>query len=201
VRFENNALMNIIHVDVIRTRRNLTQLPPAGLPGVACDPSSPLSLFMLHVRRLERILYVASSINPSICYTQGFNELVMPFYTIFVRSSSLFSDPVEIEALSFRCRHAILSREDFGDPFLMHSHSALLLNSLRHLEDILRLHVKPVYKILRRNQIGPILYAYRWIALLFCQELEMQLLQQVCPPRSGSRTKVGNRACFETTTS
>ena len=39
-----------------------------------------INFYAVHLRRLERILYVMGTANKTISYMQGFNEIIIPFY-------------------------------------------------------------------------------------------------------------------------
>jgi hypothetical protein len=80
---DDNALMGIVHADVIRTGRTIFFLPARPIP---MDDESYGADHMYqwgqHCRRLERILYVFARLNRGLGYMQGFNQLIVPFYYI-----------------------------------------------------------------------------------------------------------------------
>lgn len=103
----NNSMMGQIHSDLVRTRRNITIIPNTEFYN---DKSLDESTFYsIHLRRLERVLYILGNVNQNFQYMQGFNELITPFYYTLYCAKSLFKDDFEIEALTFHCLHQLLS--------------------------------------------------------------------------------------------
>ena len=175
---QNKALMNLIHGDIIRTGRHIFMLPPAPI-GEFENGEESILLYAVHLRRLERILYVMGSINPTMSYMQGFNELVMPLYYTIYLSQSLFTSVFEVEAITFHCLHQLLSSTQVIDLFTTQDKSSILLHRLNPFHEILKMHVPSCYHKIMDLDIHPLVYAYRWFLLIFSQEYEMPSLQQI----------------------
>jgi len=87
----NPELMRSIHGDIVRSLRHFMYFP-ACLPVAGYDACDPASFFSEHFRRAERILYVFGSVNGSLAYAQGFNELVVPFLFVFGQGRDALRD-------------------------------------------------------------------------------------------------------------
>jgi hypothetical protein len=175
----NDSLMAQVHNDLLRTGRHIYMLPPGEVEGSVYDPECTINMYSIHLRRLERILYILGSINPAMSYMQGFNELLMPFYYTLYFAQSLFPDEFAVEALSFHCLHELLSATDIKELFTTSGGSAILLHRLQRFDGILKETVPTVYDQLAKLRIPPIVYAYRWFCLMFSQDYEMPELQQI----------------------
>jgi hypothetical protein len=95
-------LMWSIHTDIIPTGRHIFFLPPGEAPKDA--PEDVLSLFQVHMRRVERFLYIFGLNNAYLPYLQGFNELAVVLF--FVNTAAIHylnNDPLEAEALTYAC--------------------------------------------------------------------------------------------------
>lgn len=171
-------LIDIVHKDITRTAKHIFMLPPDMLEGEP-DDGSNLILYTVHLRRLERILYVIGSINKAMGYMQGFNELLMPIYTVFYSARILFADSFEIEALSFKCLHQLLVQTKIGELFTTQDQSSILLTTIDKFNEVVAKHLPKVHERLQALSITPLLYAFKWIGLLFCQNLEMPVIQEL----------------------
>lgn len=160
---ENIPLIRVIHNDIIRTGRHIEKLP------VTNDGDAFYSREE-HVRRIERILYVIGSVNPAHGYMQGFNELIQPIYSVLVEAESIFGSRDKIEALSFFCLHNLLSKTNLSELFTTADRSSFIINRLATFDQVLSIHVPKVADACRELKIEPLLYSYRWISLLFCQD-------------------------------
>jgi len=177
-KLPNNYLMGVIHGDIIRTGRHLFFLPPM-------EPQSPaemeiLSPFVLHMRRLERILYVFANVNRTLSYMQGFNELLPPLYFVMLQAAPLFDNDVdEIEAVSFKCLHQLLTSTEVQEFYTTQDQSSIILHKLNDFQNLLVSHLPEVAEICKGLAIHPLLYCYRWFNLLFAQEHELPNLLMV----------------------
>ena len=173
----DNALMALIHGDVVRTGRHIFMLQPE--PDEQPPDDTPINQYAKHLRRLERILYVLGSTNTGLGYMQGFNELVVPIYYTLFEARSLFADVFVVEALSFHCLHQLISTTQICELFMTHDRSQILLERLAKFHEVLKVHVPDVYEVLRKLDIQPVIYCYRWFSLMFSQEYDMRPLQQI----------------------
>lgn len=172
----NNSLMQLIHTDIVRTSHHIYLLPYTNDDGKQTDS---INLYSLHLRRLERILYIFANVNKNLSYMQGFNEIVVPFYYSIYCGKSLFNDDFTIEALSFHCLHQLLSYTDLKDLFTADD-TSLYLSRIEKFPMILKNHVPNAYHILiEQFNIPENYYCYRWFLLLFSQEYSMPELVQV----------------------
>jgi hypothetical protein len=178
-KLPDNSLMDIIHKDIIRTAKHIFMLPPAPLDEEEDDGTS-LFIYTIHLRRLERILYVLGTLNKTISYMQGFNELVMPFYTVMYSAKSLFNnDEFEVEAIVFNCIFQLLAQTNVIELFMTMNQSEILLARLSLFTDVLDRHLPDVSARLKELDITPLLYAFKWFSLLFCQNHEMPVIHEI----------------------
>lgn len=171
----DNAKMHVIHGDIVRTGRHIFFLPP----GDVVEPyeSQILAPFAEHMRRLERILYVFASCNPSLSYMQGFNEILPVIYYVNCQAKQIFDDDMFlVEAVTFQCLHEILTATELNVLYTTQDQSSLIMHKLQDFEYILAKHVPEASNILRTLKIEPILYSFRWFNLLFAQEYELPVL-------------------------
>ena len=176
---EDKELIDIIHKDVVRTAKHIFMLPPDPLEGEK-DDESMLTIYTVHLRRIERILYVMGSINKSISYMQGFNELLMPFYTVFFSARSLFNnDPLEVEAISLTCLNQLLAQTAVLELFMTMNKSEILIARLNLFNDVLDKHLPQVSARLKQLNITPLHYAFKWFSMLFCQNHEMPVIHEI----------------------
>lgn len=177
---ENVKLMALIHGDLIRTGRHICMLPPAEVQSHEYkDGENTILLYSLHLRRLERILYIVGSINKAMSYMQGFNELLVPIYYTIYMARSLFSDENVVEALSFHCLHQLLSQTRINELFTTQDQSFLVKHQLSLFSDLCKVHVPDAAQRIADLQIHPLCYCYRWFTLMFSQEYELPSLQQI----------------------
>ena len=173
-------LIDIVHKDVVRTAKHIFMLPPDPLEGEVDDGESPLLIYTVHLRRIERILYVIGSVNKTISYMQGFNELLMPFYTVMFSARVLFdNDPFEVEAMAFTCLNQLLAQTYVIELFMTMNKSEILIARLSLFNDVLDKHLPAVSNRLKELQITPIHYAFKWFSMLFCQNHEMPVIHEI----------------------
>jgi len=175
----NAELMTLIHGDVIRTCKHIFKLPEYQLPGVEISdaPEQEVLKYEFHLRRIERVLYLFASLNPTMSYMQGFNELLMPiYYTLYMARSLFCDDPDEVECLSFFCLHQLITKTLITDLFTTQDKSSILLYRLKPFVQLLQKHTPRAHKIIQQLNIHPVCYCFRWFSLLFCQEFEIPKL-------------------------
>jgi len=159
-------MMHLIHVDVLRLGRHMAAFPSESKH----DPTDCVPGHAELCRRLERILYVLGGLYKATRYVQGFNELLAPIYYVLVFSSDLFDTEDQIEAIAFHCLHALLSTTNLHEMFTTQDNSSLLLRQLRRFERLILRHLPRVGLVIRKLQIHPLCYCFRWFSLLFAQD-------------------------------
>lgn len=178
-KVENNALMNVIHGDIVRTGRHIYFLPPEDIPE-GCNPKDIQAPFTYHIRRLERILYVFGMQNPSLSYMQGYNELIVPLYYVLVQAKSMFHDDyLLIEALTYTMFQFLLTNTDIQLFYTTKDQSSTIVSQLQIFENLMKVFIPQTHKLLTSLNIFPLLYAYRWYNLLFAQEHDLPVLLMV----------------------
>jgi hypothetical protein len=169
----DNSLMELIHDDVVRTGHHI-QLFPGADSAVAAPADDPLLPFHVHLRRLERILYIFAKCNPTMSYAQGFNEIVSVLYCVFAQALNWFYDDwLALESCVFYTFQQMFSATRLSELFNTDDNSALILSSMTDLMDVMERHLPRVAAIVRRHNIHPVHFCYRKMNLLFSQDQQI----------------------------
>jgi hypothetical protein len=175
----DNDIMSVIHGDVIRTGRQLFFLPYEEIPEGE-NPNFIQAPFTYHIRRIERILYIFAMTNPTLHYMQGFNELVIPLYYVLIKAKTMFrDDTILIESLVYAMLQYLLTATDIQEFYATKDQSATVINKLNSYEKILEKFLPEIHATLKKLNIYPLLYAYRWFNILFGQEYELPVLLMI----------------------
>ena len=174
---DDQLMMFQIHGDIVRTGRHIYLLPCTDDDGAS---QGNINFYAVHLRRLERILYVMGTANKTISYMQGFNEIIIPFYyTIYLARSLFNNDDFVVEALAFHCLHQVVFSTEIRDLFTTDDRSSILLAKLNEFDKVLQSHVPKVYQVVTKYEIPAVCYCYRWFSLMFSQEYSLPELQQI----------------------
>ena len=181
---KKNAMMGIIHGDIVRTGRTIFCLPPREIPVKTDDElevqASNDNMYMWgeHARRMERILFLFSTLNSGLGYMQGFNELVVPFYYVLLKAGTgLFNDNIDlIEALTWQCFQTLLTESTLNEFYTTADASSIIMHKLSEFEALVAKHLPEVAQTIKRLGIHPLLYSFRWFNLLFSQEHHLPTL-------------------------
>ncbi|KAJ3762371.1 rab-GTPase-TBC domain-containing protein [Lentinula raphanica] len=154
-----------IEIDVPRTR-----------PGVR------LWMYGATQRCLERILYVWAIRHPASGYVQGINDLVTPFFQVFL-SAYIDSDPEEfnpallpksvsdaIEADSFWCLSRLL--DGIQDNYIFAQPG--IQRSVRRMADLVARIDAPLSAHLESQNVEFMQFAFRWMNCLLMREMSVQ---------------------------
>ena len=173
---DDDNIMAIIHGDVVRSGRHFFFLPPEEIPEGA-NPNDIQAPFTYHIRRIERILYIFSQTNPSLAYMQGFNELVIPLYYVLIQAKTMFLDDyIMIEALTYKMLQNLLTNTDIQEFYATKDQTQTIMSKLQIYERILQIYLPNIYESLKKLNLSPLLYAYRWFNILFSQEHDLPVL-------------------------
>lgn len=168
---EDSQLMDLIHIDMVRTSHHIVFLPYPDHSVKQTDSKDILLPYHQHMRRIERILYMFAKTNSSLSYLQGFNELITVIF--YVLSSSLVyfgNDWLEVEAFSFYIFQEIFSTTRLIDLFTIKDQLDLVNERLSTFMNILEKHLPKAYKIIQDLGIHPLCYVFKWLNLLFAQD-------------------------------
>lgn len=183
-------LMSLIHNDIIRTAHLIFFLEPK-VVSEPFDKNDLLLPFCDHCRRLERILYIFASINISLNYIQGFNEIVLPLYFVFSSCQDILGGMDYVEAVTFYAFQQLLTDSKVEQFYsIRESQSEILQNNLKEFTRLLKKHAPEHYKIIKSHRISPFYYAYRWFNLLFAQEYDMPSLLLIWDALIGHQEKM-----------
>ncbi|KAJ6234608.1 tbc1 domain family member 13-like [Anaeramoeba flamelloides] len=123
------------------------------------------------VLNLCELLYLYAKFNPGIGYVQGMNEILAPIYYIFATDES--EQKKHVEPDSFFCFNNIMS--EISNFFCMgiDNTSEGINASMTKIDLTLKKIDYGLWKYLRKLQILPHYYCFRWVSLLFSQEFTM----------------------------
>ncbi|KIM83395.1 hypothetical protein PILCRDRAFT_442133 [Piloderma croceum F 1598] len=162
---QDQQIWHQIEIDVPRTR-----------PGV------PLWMQESTQRSLERILYVWAIRHPASGYVQGINDLVTPFFQIFL-SAYIDSDPEEfdtsrlpphvlnaIEADSFWCLSRLL--DGIQDNYIQAQPG--IQRSVRRMAELVARIDAPLAAHLEAQNVEFMQFAFRWMNCLLMREISVK---------------------------
>jgi hypothetical protein len=165
----NERLLEHIHIDVIRTLHHIIFMPPSDEPPP--DSGDKFAPYRTRVRRIERMLYVFGSLNSTLGYLQGFNELIcVLYYATSVASPFFRDDEDEIEAFTFFLFQALFATTQIHELFNTQEHSTMIHYRLNLFMQLLRNHMPEAAAVLDHHQIHPLFFCFRWLPLLFAQD-------------------------------
>mmetsp|Transcript_26401 Transcript_26401/g.63686 ORF Transcript_26401/g.63686 Transcript_26401/m.63686 type:complete len:659 (-) Transcript_26401:162-2138(-) len=121
---------------------------------------------------IQRILFVYAKLNPGVRYVQGMNEILAPIYFTFAQDQDNdFRRNAEADA--FFCFSNVMT--EIRDRFIrtLDCTSAGIIAAVKDLNDLLAKVDKKLYQHLRKLNIDPRFYAFRWLTLLLSQEFEL----------------------------
>ncbi|OHS97768.1 TBC1 domain protein [Tritrichomonas foetus] len=174
---DNPDLLNLIHVDVLRTPHHIRFLPFPDNSMEVHSEEEILMPFHNQMRRIERILYVFASLNRTVSYLQGFNELATVLYYAFSMALPYFSNDLnEMEAFVFAAFQALLGSTKLSELYTTQDRSSLIHARMNEFMRILERHNPNAAKIIHGHQIHPLCFCFRWMNLLFAQEYLMPAL-------------------------
>ncbi|RIB01672.1 rab-GTPase-TBC domain-containing protein [Gigaspora rosea] len=161
----DQTIWHQIHIDVPRTN-----------PGIA------LYQYETTQQSLERILYVWAIRHPASGYVQGINDIVTPFFTVFL-SAYIDGDPETydpsllpkevlnvIEADSFWCLSKLLDgiqdNYTFAQPGIQ--------SKISTLKDLIKRIDEPLATHLQEEGLEFIQFAFRWMNCLLMREMSLK---------------------------
>ncbi|KAG2037409.1 rab-GTPase-TBC domain-containing protein [Suillus americanus] len=133
-------------------------------------------------RSLERILYVWAIRHPASGYVQGINDLVTPFFQVFL-SAYIDSDPEEfdtsllptavlnaVEADSFWCLSRLL--DGIQDNYI--SAQPGIQRSVKRMAELVARIDAPLYAHLESQNVEFMQFAFRWMNCLLMREISVK---------------------------
>ena len=178
---ENGSLMELIHGDIVRTSHHIQFLPFPDQNAPESELEDDILMpFHEQMRRLERILYIFASLNRTISYLQGFNELCTVLYYAFSSSIEFFhNDLNEMEAFVFYAFQSLMASTKLNELFTTQDRSSLIHRRMDDFMSILKRHLPKTYKIVIKLDIHPLCFCFRWLTLLFAQDYMMPNLMLI----------------------
>mmetsp|Transcript_2365 Transcript_2365/g.3376 ORF Transcript_2365/g.3376 Transcript_2365/m.3376 type:complete len:542 (+) Transcript_2365:125-1750(+) len=186
--FQDENLRQEIHKDIMRTYSSFSFFlqrvhTPKVKEGSAektqaarDSTTSPSSLIPskdeIHHDVIQRILFIYAKLNPGVRYVQGMNEILAPIYFTFAQDpNEQFRTQAEADA--FFCFSNLMT--EIRDRFIrtLDCTSAGIIAAVKDLNDLLAAVDKQLYAHLRKLNIDPRFYAFRWLTLLLSQEFEL----------------------------
>ncbi|KAH7888697.1 rab-GTPase-TBC domain-containing protein [Phlebopus sp. FC_14] len=133
-------------------------------------------------RSLERVLYVWAIRHPASGYVQGINDLVTPFFQVFL-SAYIDSDPEQfdtsllpesglnaVEADSFWCLSRLL--DGIQDNYI--SAQPGIQRSVKRMTELVARIDAPLYAHLESQNVEFMQFAFRWMNCLLMREISVQ---------------------------
>lgn len=165
----DKKLMDSIKIDIDRSSLQLYYL--INTDGSCCHSEDDEKELELHMKRIERILYVFAKINPKFGYIQGFNELLIPIYYVMYSARMLFFGKDDcVEAISYEAFQFLLLSSNLVEFFNLTLNSAKCDIKLSQYDALLSSFLPKVYKKLKLLNIESMQYAYKWFNIMFSQE-------------------------------
>ncbi|KAF9263391.1 RabGAP/TBC [Marasmius fiardii PR-910] len=181
---KRNEYLSLVEVAFARDREGLDQQiwhqieidVPRTRPGVR------LWMYGATQKSLERILYVWAIRHPASGYVQGINDLVTPFFQVFL-SAYIDSDPENfdpallptnvlnaIEADSFWCLSRLL--DGIQDNYIFAQPG--IQRSVRRMAELVARIDAPLYSHLETQNVEFMQFAFRWMNCLLMREISVQ---------------------------
>jgi hypothetical protein len=133
-----------------------------------------------HFARMERILCVFARFSAPDGYRQAFHELLFPLYFVAMSGCGPFSLDLEVcEAISFFMLHSIVNGGVVGDLFLSESEQSAMTEISEGAEEILKAYDPGLARHLETEDLNPLLFAFPWLSVLFCQLYSLEPLLKI----------------------
>ncbi|CCK72813.1 GTPase-activating protein GYP1 KNAG_0L01940 [Huiozyma naganishii CBS 8797] len=153
------------------------------------NPSIPLYQFKSVQHSLQKILYLWAIRHPASGYVQGINDLVTPFYQIFLteylpasqidevanRDPAMYmseEQTVQLEADTFWCLTKLL--EQITDNYI-HGQPGIL-KQVKNLSQLVKRIDADLYDHFTNEHVEFIQFAFRWMNCLLMREFEMDVV-------------------------
>lgn len=170
-QLDDSQLMDLIHIDMVRTAHHLIFLPYPDYSVTNLDQKDYLLPYHAHMRRIERILYMFAKMNSTLSYLQGFNELITVIFYVMLSALVYFgNDWLEVEAFSYYIFQEIFSTTRLIDLFSLQDQLDLINDRLDSFMKILERHLPKAYKVIKNLGIHPLCFVFKWLNLLFAQD-------------------------------
>jgi len=162
----NQSIYHQIHIDVPRT-----------------NPSISLYQNPIIQRSLEKILYCWAIRHPASGYVQGINDLITPFYHVFlskymplkhINKFDFDSFPKDqltnVEADSFWCLTILL--DGIQDNYI-HAQPGIV-RQVEKMNELTNRIDEPLYNHLKEENVNFLQFAFRWMNCLLMREISLQ---------------------------
>lgn len=168
-KVNDKKLMDSIKSDIDRSILQLNYL--VNKDGSCCKSEDDEKQLEMHMKRIERILYVFAKVNPKFGYIQGFNELLIPIYYVMNSAHMIFFNHIDyIEAFSYEAFQFLLISSNLVDFFTLTSGSLQNEDKLHKFDELLNHFLPKIYKKLKLLNIESMQYSYKWFNIMFSQE-------------------------------
>lgn len=189
----DKKLMNSIKSDIDRSSIQLYYLIHDD--GSACYSEDDEKELEIHMKRIERILYVFAKINPKFGYIQGFNELLIPIYYVMYSAKMLLLNQDDyVEAISYEAFQFLMISSNLVDFFNLTLNFTNEENKLSQFDELLNRFLPKIYKKLKTLNVESMQFAYKWFNIMFSQEHN---LPQLLPLWDSILAHLNNLAFYE----
>ncbi|OWR43744.1 TBC1 domain family member 13 [Danaus plexippus plexippus] len=131
-----------------------------------------------HWEVVERMLFLYAKLNPGQGYVQGMNEIIGPIYHTFACDANMeFRKYAESDC--FFCFTNLMSEiRDFFIRTLDETESGINY-MMGKLSDCLKKQDKAVWDRLKKQELRPQYYSFRWLTLLLSQEFSLPDVERI----------------------
>jgi hypothetical protein len=122
-----------------------------------------------HLRRIERILYVFSCLNAAYSYTQGFDSLLFPIYSIAMDAHRQLGHSDDLgEASAFYLLQNLITGTGLGDLFTMDQDFDSVASKFDLIKPMVNLADQILCEFLfKKLNVVPLQFAFPWVSVLF----------------------------------
>jgi hypothetical protein len=164
----DNRTIHTIHIDVIRLSRHFNTF------------SDDAEELRVHIRRLERILFLFAHSNSANGYCQGYHELLAPLYYVAMKGGTeLGLNADQCESVAYFLLHGLINGTIVGDFFMTNQNSSVLTALCTQSVHVLSRYDTTITQLITTNNIQLTLFAFSWITLLFVQSYKLPLILQL----------------------
>lgn len=127
-----------------------------------------------HRDEMKRVLFVFAKLNPGLNYVQGMNEMLAPLYYVFSTDAEDAEAAAAAEADAFFCLVKLMTVSENRDLYckaLDRTNTGVQATMQAFLRK-LAVADPAICAHLQREKVDPHFFAFRWITVLFCQDIE-----------------------------
>ncbi|CAK1554166.1 unnamed protein product [Leptosia nina] len=131
-----------------------------------------------HWEVVERMLFLYAKFNPGQGYVQGMNEIIGPIYHTFAVNPNI-EERRYAEPDCFFCFTNLMA--EIRDLFIrsLDETESGINNMMSRLSECLKRNDPVVWEQLKKQELRPQYYSFRWLTLLLCQEFKLPDVERI----------------------